>query len=85
MLYRAKQVVVRGCQIWTVSRMGRNSPSHFYDCLTCAQAGVSPGIVRKEAGNFTTLVYSILLTVGKSVLKMMETLWKNSLIIAKGV
>jgi hypothetical protein len=34
-----------------------------------------------EAGNLTTLIYSILLNVGKSVLKMMETLWKNSLII----
>jgi hypothetical protein len=38
-----------------------------------------------EAGNFTTLVYSILLNTGKSVLKMMETLWKNSLIIPKDV
>jgi hypothetical protein len=29
------------------------------------------------------LVYSILLSIGKNVLKMTETLWKNSLIIAK--
>jgi hypothetical protein len=36
-----------------------------------------------EAGNFTTLVYSVLLNVGKNVLKMMKTLWKNNLIIAK--
>jgi hypothetical protein len=36
-----------------------------------------------EAGNFTTLVYSILINVGKSVLKMMQTLWKNSLITVK--
>jgi hypothetical protein len=36
-----------------------------------------------EAGNFTTLVYRILINVGKSLLKMTETLWKNSLIIAK--
>jgi hypothetical protein len=36
------------------------------------------------AGNFTTLVYSVLLNIGKSVLKM-ETLWKNSFIIAKDV
>jgi hypothetical protein len=34
-----------------------------------------------ETGNFTALVYSILLNAGKSVLKM-EILWKNSLIIA---
>jgi hypothetical protein len=38
-----------------------------------------------EARNFTTLVYSILLNVGKSVMKMIKTLWKNSLIIAKDV
>jgi hypothetical protein len=38
-----------------------------------------------EAGNFTTLVHSVLLNVGKSVLKMTETLWKNSLIIEKCV
>jgi hypothetical protein len=38
-----------------------------------------------EAGNFTTLVYSVLNNVGKSVLKITETLWKNMLIIAKDV
>jgi hypothetical protein len=38
-----------------------------------------------EAGNFTTLVYSVLLNVDKSVLKMTETLWENVLIIAKYV
>jgi hypothetical protein len=38
-----------------------------------------------EARNFTNLVYKVLLNVGRSVLKMMETLWKNSLIIAEGV
>jgi hypothetical protein len=38
-----------------------------------------------EAGNFTTLVYSVLLNVGKFVLKTTETLWKNNLIIAKYV
>jgi hypothetical protein len=38
-----------------------------------------------EAGNFTTLLYSVLTSVDKSVLKMMETLWKNSLITAKDV
>jgi hypothetical protein len=38
-----------------------------------------------KAGNFTTLVYSILLKVGKSALKMKETLWRNSLILAKDV
>jgi hypothetical protein len=37
-----------------------------------------------EAGIFT-LVYSVLLSVGKIVLEMTETLWKNSLIIAKYV
>jgi hypothetical protein len=44
----AKQMVLRGCQIWAVSRMGKNSPSHFYDCLMCAQAGVRLSIVIKE-------------------------------------
>jgi hypothetical protein len=38
-----------------------------------------------EAGNFTAEVHSALLNVGKSVLKMTETLWKNGLLIAKGV
>jgi hypothetical protein len=33
--------------------------------------------------NFTTMVYSILLKVGKIVLKMTETLWKNSLIVVR--
>jgi hypothetical protein len=36
-----------------------------------------------KAGNFTTLVYCTLLNVHKKVLRMTETLWKNSLIIAK--
>jgi hypothetical protein len=51
-LYRSKQVTVGGCQIWAVSRMGKNSPSHFCDCLTCAQAGVRLGIVVKEKDVF---------------------------------
>jgi hypothetical protein len=38
-----------------------------------------------EAGNFTTVVQSVLVNVGKTVLKMAETLWKNSFIIAKDV
>jgi hypothetical protein len=38
-----------------------------------------------EAGNFTTLVYTVLLNVAKSVLKMTETLLKNNLITAKVV
>jgi hypothetical protein len=38
-----------------------------------------------KAGNCTALVYSMLLNVGRSVLKMTETLWKNSLIIEKCV
>jgi hypothetical protein len=38
-----------------------------------------------EAGNFTTVIYTVLLSVAESVLKMMETLWKNGLIIAKDV
>jgi hypothetical protein len=47
-LYRAKQVMVRGCQIWAVSRIGKKSLSHFCDCFTCVQAGVRPGIAVKE-------------------------------------
>jgi hypothetical protein len=38
-----------------------------------------------KAENSTTLVYSVLLDVGKSVLKITEPLWKNSLLIAKYV
>jgi hypothetical protein len=34
---------------------------------------------------FAALVYSVLLNVDKNVLKMTETLWKNSLLIAKAV
>jgi hypothetical protein len=36
-----------------------------------------------KAGNCRILVCSILLNIGKSELKMTETLWKNSLIIAR--
>jgi hypothetical protein len=32
-----------------------------------------------------TMIYSVLLNTGKSMLKMMKTLWKNSLIIAKDI
>jgi hypothetical protein len=35
-----------------VHRTGKNSLFHFCDCLTCAQAGVRPGIVVKEKGVF---------------------------------
>jgi hypothetical protein len=38
-----------------------------------------------EAGNFTTVAYSVSFNVGKSVLKIMQTLRKNNLIIAKDV
>jgi hypothetical protein len=38
-----------------------------------------------ETEDFTTLVYSVLINNGKSVLKMEENLWKNSPIIAKDV
>jgi hypothetical protein len=47
-LYMAKQVLVRGCQFWAVSRMWKKSSSHFPDFLSCAQAGLRPGIVVKE-------------------------------------
>jgi hypothetical protein len=39
-IYRTKRVAVGGWQIWDVSRKGKNSPSNFCDCFTCAQAGV---------------------------------------------
>jgi hypothetical protein len=38
-----------------------------------------------EAGNFTTQVQSTLLIISKKVLKMIKTLQKNSLMIAKDV
>jgi hypothetical protein len=51
-LYSTKQVVVEGCQIWAVSRMGKNGLSDHCDCFTLAQAGVRPGIVVKEKDVF---------------------------------
>jgi hypothetical protein len=32
-LYSVGQALVGGCQVWAVSRMGKNSPSHF--CKIC--------------------------------------------------
>jgi hypothetical protein len=46
-LYRGKQVAVRGCEIWVVSTTGKSSPSYVCNCLTCAPAGVRLGIVVK--------------------------------------
>jgi hypothetical protein len=45
-------MAVGGCQIWAVSRTGNKGPSHFFDCHTCAQAGVRLGIVVKEKDVF---------------------------------
>jgi hypothetical protein len=45
-------VVIGRYQIWAVSRVGKNSPSHFCYCLTCVQADVRPGNVVKEKGVF---------------------------------
>jgi hypothetical protein len=47
---------VGGCQIWAVSRMGKNGPFHFWECLTCVQAGVRLGIVVKEKDVFRVSV-----------------------------
>jgi hypothetical protein len=38
-----------------------------------------------EVSNFTTLIYRVLNNVGKIMLKMTESLWKNIIIIAKDV
>jgi hypothetical protein len=38
-----------------------------------------------ETGNFRALAYSVLFNIGKSVLKMSETLWEDSCVIAKDV
>jgi hypothetical protein len=38
-----------------VSWTGKNSPSHFCDCLMCVQPGVRPGIVMKEKDVFHVL------------------------------
>jgi hypothetical protein len=40
-------VPVLGCD-----KMGKDSPPHFCDCLTCAQAGMRPGMVVKEKDVF---------------------------------
>jgi hypothetical protein len=45
-------MAVGGCQIWAVGRIWKSSPSHSCDCLTCAQAGMRPGIVVKEKDVF---------------------------------
>jgi hypothetical protein len=42
-------------------------------------------VLRSRGGDFITLVYGVLLNFGRSVLKMTETLWKNSLISVKDV
>jgi hypothetical protein len=57
------------------------SGRHFADDKGMKQSFVIYSEV--EAENFASLVYSVLLNVGKSVLKMMETSWKNDFIIAK--
>jgi hypothetical protein len=49
-------MVVGGCQMWAVGRMGKNSLSHFCDCLTYARTGVRPGIVVKEKDVFRVSV-----------------------------
>jgi hypothetical protein len=51
-LYRDKEAVVRGCQIWTVSKMGKNNPTYFCNRLTYAQAGARLDIVMKEKDVF---------------------------------
>jgi hypothetical protein len=45
-------VVAGGCPIWAVSGLEKDSPSLFCDCLSCAQAGVRPGIVVKMKDAF---------------------------------
>jgi hypothetical protein len=49
-------VIVIRWQIWAVSRMAKNGLSHFFDHLTCAQAGVRSGIFMKEKDVFHILV-----------------------------
>jgi hypothetical protein len=51
-------VVVDGCQIWAVSSMGKNRPTHSCDCVTCAQAGAGLGIVVKEKDVFHVSIRS---------------------------
>jgi hypothetical protein len=55
-LHRIKQVTVGRCQMWAVSRLGKNSASHFCDCLT----RVRPGIVVKEKDVFHVSVRTTL-------------------------
>jgi hypothetical protein len=45
-------MVVRGCQTWAVSRLGKYSPTCFCDCLMCGQDGVRPDIIMKEKDIF---------------------------------
>jgi hypothetical protein len=55
-LYRAKQMIVGECQIWAVSRMGKNNRFCFCDCLKCVQVGVRLGNIMKEKDIFYVLV-----------------------------
>jgi hypothetical protein len=55
MLHRTKQLVVRRCQTWVMSRMGKNSPSHFCDCLMYAQTDARQSTVMKKKGVFHVL------------------------------
>jgi hypothetical protein len=59
---------------------------HYVDAIlqmTMNWNGVSVTCSEVEAGNLTTSIYSVLHNVGKTVLRMLEALLKNSLIIAK--
>jgi hypothetical protein len=49
-------VVAGGCQILAVSKMGKNIPSHFCDCLTCEQASVMLSTVMKRKDDFQVSV-----------------------------
>jgi hypothetical protein len=59
-LYRAKEVVVKGYHIQAVNRMMMKSPSHFCECLTCAQAGVRTSTVMEEG------IYHVLVTMNST-------------------
>jgi hypothetical protein len=55
--YRAKQVVVGGCQTWAVRRVGKNSPSHFLRLPHVCASWCEAGHCREGEGRLTCLRY----------------------------
>jgi hypothetical protein len=65
-----------------------NSHKHYVDAILQTTTNLKKSFVmcsEVEERNFAALLYSALFNAGKSMLKMIENLWKNSLITGKDV